>query len=399
MIFIFIVVEIHMKYTKEEIKESALKYATRTEFRKNDSKRYDYALRHGMLDEVCSHMVSKMRHGITDDKICEIAKKYSTRKEFREKDVTTYSLVIKRKLGDRAFAHMERIGNRYYRCIYIYKFDELNTCYIGLTRDLHIRDLGHRCPKCYSAVRDFAEKNNIEIPQPEQLTDYILKDKAAEVEKEFIEKYKNLGWNLLNKAPGGGLGGKNATIYYDKETCKLLALKYNKRTDFAKNHVTAYKYTKANGWDDYVFSHMTSVEENKQYTGKNMSEYIKKSVLHFDYKHNLIGEYESIMDACRKTNLGRTGIKLQVHHKTKYFLNGTYFKFKSDISEWHKENMKFAVKDLGVVQYDEDMNKIKQYKTLKEAGVKTGLRTVGISTACCKNIKYMGYYWKREYVE
>lgn len=388
-----------MRYTEKEIRETASKYQTRTEFKNGDTSKYRCAIKMGILNDVCSHMIVKMRHGITDDEICEIAKKYSTRKEFREKDAATYYLVNGRKLGDRAFSHMKRIGNKYYRCIYIYRFDKLKTCYIGLTRDLHIRDLEHRSPKCYSVVRDFAEKNNIEIPQPEQLTDYMLKDKAAEVEKEFIEKYKNLGWNLLNKAPGGGLGGKDATIYYDKETCKLLALNYNKRSDFAKNHVTAYKYTKANGWDDYVFSHMLSIEENKQYTGKNMSEYIKKPVLHFDYKHKLIGEYESITDACRKTGMGRTGIKLQVHHKTTYFLNGTYFKFKSDTSEWYKENMKFAVKDLGVVQFDENMNKIGEYKTLKEAGEQTGIKTAGISTACSKNIKYMGYYWKREYVE
>lgn len=387
-----------MKYTEKEIREAASKYQTRTEFRDNDTSKYRCAIKMGILDNVCSHMIVKMRHGITDDEICEIAKKYSTRKEFREKDAATYYLVNGRNLGNRAFAHMERIGNKYYRCIYVYKFDSLNTCYIGLTRDLHIRDLEHRSPKCYSAVRDFAEKNNIDIPHPEQLSDYVIKEEAAELEKQTIEKFKDLGWNILNKIPGGGLGGKDATIYYDKETCKLLALKYNKRSDFAKNHVTAYKYTKANGWDDYVFSHMIPIEENKQYTGKNMAEYIKKPVLHFDYNNKLIGEYESIMDAHTKTGLGRTGIKLQVHHKTKYFLSGTYFKFKTDESNWHKENMKFAVKDLGVVQYNEDMNKINQYKTLKEASEKTGLTTFGISTACSKHQKYKGYYWKREFV-
>lgn len=387
-----------MKYTEEEIRNAALKYLTRTEFRNGDKGKYRSAIKLGIINDVCSHMKTKMRHGITDDEVCEIAKKYKTKKEFREKDCATYSIIIHRKIGDKAFAHMERIGNKYYRCIYVYKFMDYKTCYIGLTYNLRKRDLQHRSIKEYSAVREFAEKHNIPIPEPEQLSAYIDKDKAAELEINTIKEYNDNGWTVLNKIPGGGLGGSNNNVTYTKEICKSLALNYTKRSDFAKNHETAYKYTKMYGWDKYVFSHMTSVEENKIKTGKNMCEYIKRPVKQYDYKHNFICEYESIVEASRKTNVSRSGIKTQVHHKTKYFINGVYFKFSDDDSDWFYD-MKFAVKDLGVVQYDEDMNKIKQYKTLKEVGEKTGLNVISVSKACCKNIKYMGFYWKREYVE
>lgn len=388
-----------MKYTIDEIRESALKYKYRSEFRDNDGCRYRAALKLGIIDDVCSHMKKKRRYKYSDEEVCNAAKKYKTRTEFREKDGNAYSIVIKRKLGDIAFSHMDRIGNKYYRCIYVYEFEEFNTCYIGLTSNLKNRDLQHRSEFSYSAVKDFSKEKKVAIPLPKKLTDYIDKDNACELEEKMIKEYRAKGWTVLNKIPGGGLGGSKDHITYTKELCKSLALNYKSRSEFAYKHSTAYKYTKENGWDDYVFSHMGSVEESRIKWALNMSEYTKKPVIQYDYQHNELNRFESILDAHRKTKKSRAGIKRQVHHKTKYFINGTYFKFQDDDSDWHIKNMKFATKDLGVVQYDCYFNVIKKFKTLKEASLNTGHMACKISGACGHKAKYKGYFWRREFVD
>ena len=45
------------KYTYDIVKAEALKYTTRSEFRKKSNGHYDAAKRLGIYEEVCSHMV------------------------------------------------------------------------------------------------------------------------------------------------------------------------------------------------------------------------------------------------------------------------------------------------------------------------------------------------------
>ena len=44
------------KWTDEKLREEALKYNSRAEFRNASSSAYQTALRRGIIDEVCQHM-------------------------------------------------------------------------------------------------------------------------------------------------------------------------------------------------------------------------------------------------------------------------------------------------------------------------------------------------------
>lgn len=59
-------------------------------------------------------------------------------------------------------------------------------------------------------------KYNVEIPTPKQLTDYIDKDDAAILEGEYLEKYKNNGWKIINISKTGDLEVKNIGLIMKK---------------------------------------------------------------------------------------------------------------------------------------------------------------------------------------
>lgn len=88
------------------IKNEALKYKTRSEFKKNSHK-YTIARRMGVLDTVCKHM----KHGSlkwTKEALIEEALKYTSRLEFCKKKSGAYSAAQQMKILDEICKHMIR---------------------------------------------------------------------------------------------------------------------------------------------------------------------------------------------------------------------------------------------------------------------------------------------------
>lgn len=69
-----------IKWNKEKCKEEALKYTTKTIFRKNCSSAYESAYKNKWLDEICSHMIGYNKWN--KEKCKEEALKYTTRYSF-----------------------------------------------------------------------------------------------------------------------------------------------------------------------------------------------------------------------------------------------------------------------------------------------------------------------------
>ena len=79
-----------MKYSIEELKQVALKYNTRIDFKKNDNSFYQFAFKHKVLHLICDHMVcGRTKH--TDEDIRNAAKQFETRFEFQKKSSLYYS--------------------------------------------------------------------------------------------------------------------------------------------------------------------------------------------------------------------------------------------------------------------------------------------------------------------
>ena len=203
-------------WTKVNVRNEALKYHRRFDFYKKSSGAYDKAQKNGWLDDVCSHM--------------------------------------------------ELNGNTYKRMIYVYEFED-GYAYVGLTYDLKNRNYHHLNDKRSSVYRHLKNKNiKYELIE---LTDFVEKSKAQELEKDFYLKYVENGWNMLNAAKTGALGGN--TLKWTKEIVKFEALKYKSKSEFKLKSSSAYIAARKNNWLNDITSHMIIIRNsNNHWTKENI---------------------------------------------------------------------------------------------------------------------------------
>ena len=180
----------------------------------------------------------------TVDKIKEEALKYTYKSEFEKNCRTAYDKAC--RIGIINDLGFKPLGNRYKRCIYAIEFDD-NHVYIGLTFnfDKRIQDHFNKLSAKSSAREYYLNNLNVKY-NPIQLTDYLDKTTASYKEGEFVSKYKDNGWVVLNKAKTGTLGGNlksnltvedvlNTAIKYDSPV-DLINSKDKKAYYFAVDH-------------------------------------------------------------------------------------------------------------------------------------------------------------------
>ena len=390
------------KLTNDDIFFIAKEFKTRTDFYKNDPGAYTSANERGILDDVCQHMLKKLHHNVKKEDVHTLALKYKTRMEFKNsEDGWAYNQAVKKKYIDEVCSHMETIGSKYYRCVYVYEFTKQKSCYVGLTYSIHLRHLQHNNSKTYSAVREFCEKNNIEMVSPIQLTDYIEKNEASKMEKYYVEKYKDEGWNILNRQTAGSLGGNREHITYTKELCKKLADECSSKTEFSKKYVSAYRYTHLYGWCDFVFK---DLNKKLKINRKNIN---GRKVLQYDKKYNFIKEFPSIAEASRVTKISKSAIKNSCRNKNKIlYLTNYIFRYKGEEIdekfikdlETRKAN-RYKINSKRVIMMDIEGNVIKMFNNAKDAGIFVNRAERTIRDVCVHKRKCAGYYWSYEEIK
>lgn len=96
-----------IKWTPESLSIEALKYNTRQDFRKGSPRAADRCIDKGIMDEVCSHMVSGRRVWFKENLIIE-ALKYSSVVDFKRGSQAAYNAAKKLGLSDSICTHMIR---------------------------------------------------------------------------------------------------------------------------------------------------------------------------------------------------------------------------------------------------------------------------------------------------
>ena len=264
------------------------------------------------------------------------ALQYDSRSKWKFMSPAAYRASRERGYFNEAVKHMTLLGNKYKRCLYSLKIKGEKKIYIGLSQNFRTRINTHLKSKRFNNYK----KSELII---EQLTEYIDREKAADLEIELIKKKKNEGFELLNRDKGGGLGG--ITLQWTKEkvleTAKkekykvrwkekepsaysaarlggylqeavvhmkilnlkgkwskkkdvlLDAKKYKHRYLWQESSVGAYEAAKNNGWFDEATLHMTKPDMTHKWTKAAVKKEAKKHKYKIDFHKNSVGAYEA----------------------------------------------------------------------------------------------------------
>jgi predicted GIY-YIG superfamily endonuclease len=241
------------RWTKELLTQEALKHNTLTDFKQKSKGAHSAAKKIGIdfFNLITSHMPQPKRW--TYEELKNEALKYTTKSDFRKNNRNAYQVSKERKILNDICTHMEKIGSKYSRIIYTYEFSD-NSVYVGLTYKPSQRHSDHMSKK-NSAVFLYMEKTGL-VPIKKIMTDFLNKDDASEMETEILNKYRNEGWKILNRTKTGGLGG--FTRRWTPENIEKEALKYDTLTEFYKNSRAVTVAAKKIGEDFYkkIISHM-----------------------------------------------------------------------------------------------------------------------------------------------
>jgi predicted GIY-YIG superfamily endonuclease len=223
------------------------------------------------------------------ERVKEEALKYKYKKDFKKYSNGAYCAAKSNKWYDIVCSHMLILGNRVKRCIYVWEFED-NSAYIGLTYNFEERKYNHSVDKRSSVYKQLSSCLGICY----KLTEYIDKKEAQKLETFYIEKYKNNGWSVLNKVKAGALGGSE--LKYTFETCAKEALKYKHRSEFKYKNKNIYQATIRNKWIDNICSHMTRpTPYNYKWCFENVKNEALKYNNRMDFSKYSSGAYDAAL--------------------------------------------------------------------------------------------------------
>jgi len=240
------------KWTDEALASSASKYTSVKDWRTTEPSAYSTACQRGLLKKLAAHMLKGINHGYwTEERVLKSARKFKHKSEWAKAAISAPQAARRLGIYDIATAHMEALGNKKKRCVYVISISSTNIVYIGLTGNPKRRFRDHLISNRFIELSDEYGQDAIIF---EQLTDFVDVDEAAEMEGEYVEKFKQKGCILLNKMKTGGVGGIDK-IWTDE---KILAdaAKYLTLKIWREDSAGAYAAAGRKGLLDEVTAHM-----------------------------------------------------------------------------------------------------------------------------------------------
>lgn len=284
--------------SKEACHREALKFNSRSAFAKGCDGAYTYAMRHGFLDEICSHMTPLWEKKWNSKAKCQSeALKYKRRIDFQRGCDGAYTYAMRHGFLDEICQHMEtyfdvdsaekdkkraafvknklQISNeewnkieyllcnpegyaiqssraRNKRLIYACEFEDHHV-YVGLARNLKSRIAQHLgSSKEKSAIYLHMQKNPYLLPNFKVVRPFE-DEEVAKIDEGLVEKeYETNGWIILNRAKTGSLGGYPS--YWNHDRCVAVASQCVTRKEFCKKCSGAYASCARNGWLQEIYT-------------------------------------------------------------------------------------------------------------------------------------------------
>lgn len=238
-------------WDKKKIIEDAKLYMDVNEWSKKSPGAVNAAHSLGIYYAATAHMIRKFNNW-TDEEIFADAKLYSQKIDWL-KNSPKYQVAYTRGLLDKACKHMVPSGNRYKRQIYaIENLD--NSVYIGLSYNPQRRYKAHVKPDADHPCSKILFKHFTNGTQKLKIFEQFYSQKEAqEKEAEYIEKYRNDGWTILNAKKAGALG--MPIKKHTRESCAELAKGCLDKGDFRLKYPNAFQAICKWGWHD-IISHL-----------------------------------------------------------------------------------------------------------------------------------------------
>ena len=227
------------KYKKEYIIDLAKKFNKKNDFKRVHRNLYNIARKHGWWDEASAHMVDAYNTWSKED-VHKEALKYEYPSEFFYNSPKAYGAALYNGWLDEVTSHMGKLGSRKKRMVYAYEFPD-NFVYVGLT---YHKDKRHDSHMKKGPVYRHIKETGL-IPIRIEISDYVDAQDASKLEQTTEKKYRKDGWNILNQAKPGVLGG---TPIWTPETVRAESSKYKTIADFRKNSPKVYNAAYRNGW-------------------------------------------------------------------------------------------------------------------------------------------------------
>ncbi len=239
----------------------------------------------------------------TDEKLSEVCLLYIDKRTFRKEQKSAYTTLVKTNRIEKFCSHMIHYeGNRFNRIVYAYEFKK--SVYIGLTYDINERDYNRKLNPNDSVTKhilETGENYNLKILTPK----YVPAQEASKLEIMYVEYYKNLGYEILNKCKAGNLGGSQ--IKWNEETIKNEVGKYKYMRDFLKNSSGCYNAAKKLNIFEEITKDLLKIDIYSNYI----------TVYQYDKYGNFIEEFPSASSASRKIKVSPSNILACINGKQK----------------------------------------------------------------------------------
>ena len=250
-------------WTLEKITEEANKYKTLKDFKAHGSRAYDAATKLKILthlaatrlnltydQELVGHLIKikgKPIHKWTKKLVLEDALSSNSKSQWKSRSPFAYRAARERGYLSEATEHMELLGNKFKRCIYSIEIKNQNKIYIGLTQNFKTRIKAHMKTKRFKIYK----KQQLIF---KKLTGYMHVEKAVILEEKIIKEKFDQGFDILNDAPAGSLGGME--LIWTKEKVIESAKKYNTIKDWEKAQLGAVLASRRRGYHKEAVAHM-----------------------------------------------------------------------------------------------------------------------------------------------
>lgn len=163
------------------------------------------AIRHRHIQAVAMQHIKSLNPRRTLDEVKKEAEKYDYRVDFQKQSNWAYQWARKHGVLDEVCKKMRSKGNLKKRCVYVATFND-GYAYVGLTWNTAERWQRHMSKEAKKPSPIYLHSVISHLqPNFAQLTDYMPEMEVKKEEERYIKEYSQ-NWTMLNSTKGGELG-------------------------------------------------------------------------------------------------------------------------------------------------------------------------------------------------